>query len=131
MHGKGKGIVMSDVKKYLIDGMECTQTFLTIEKTEQILELLNDLSFREMGSPGVVVQKLFKEKKFDSFMGIILEHSATNSPDFRKMKLFQAVEVIGDFLSSDEMSQIISGIFSAITLLGGRMEEISKSFRSE
>jgi hypothetical protein len=112
-----------DVKKYLIDGVECTQTYLTIEKTEQILELLDNLPFAEMTSPGIVGRWLFKEKKFEKFMEIILD--APRPVAVKRMRLSQGVEIVRDFLCSDEVSLVISGIFSAMNTLTGKMEMVT------
>lgn len=114
-----------DFKRYDINGVVCTQTFLTIEKTELLLELFSSFKTDLLTSPSEIGKFLFKEKKFEQFMKIVLECPA--EVDFSKMRVSQGVEIISDFLSSEDFSTIISGIFTTINHLGWKMEAATKA----
>lgn len=107
------------MEKYLIGEAEYTQGYLTIEDTEKVVELLAGLDAKQFatGEPIKIATYLLKQNLLQGLFEIILE-GPKPIKDFKKVRLTLALEIIEDFLSSAEISIIISRVLS----IGEKME---------
>lgn len=119
----------NEIAKYKINNHQYSQTYLTIESTEKILELIEEISIENVVKNPIEFAKfLIKSKKLDEFLNIVLS-GGPKPIQTKTLRLTLIIEIISDFLSSDEISKITSQIFSLIRHLTEKMENMTKAVR--
>lgn len=106
----------NDVAKYEFDGVKYTQTYLTINEFENIAEIFESFDLKETDNAMKIFLYLKRSNKLDEFFNIILK--GESPVDVGGLSLAQVVEVIQDFLSCNNVSEIVSKIVSMLGTLG-------------
>lgn len=107
--------------KYTINGVEYTQTFLTLGDIKKLVDAFDEIDLANLNAMHLFTL-LLKKNLHQVFFNAILK--GEKPIDVDAMEFDQAVEVVSDFLSSSRFSKMLSMIFSIVGNLTGEMTSI-------
>lgn len=115
---------MSEVEKYVIDGVVYTQTFPTLGDVKKLVTAFEDFDLSNL-TAGSLFSALLKHNLLQDFFNIILKGEKEINADVIDFDV--AVEIISDFLSSLRFSKMLSMIYLIVeNLTGGMNNFVSK-----
>lgn len=111
-----------DVKTYQIGDKEYSQTYLTIGQAKKLKRLAAGLDIEEMSAQSIV-DLLFENDLIKSVFDVILYGPKPIPID--NMRIVDAVRIVEDFFSLNEVSETLSKVFSAMIQFGGMTDMIT------